>query len=144
MSEQEGSSQALISLSGFGYITIITIIGGLFFFLFNYIGSDGKKVAEQFIYDLTDNRADQAKSSLHPALIKELKPNYLESINASTSSYTSVSWSSIEVDNNQYFLEGSASTVSGCTSNYEVELIKAAGDNPPLITFFHIKPLCVK
>lgn len=115
---------AILAVATFGIVMMVT--------------STDRKLAKQFVIDLSSGAHEQAAAVMHEELIKEFSLEQMQEAFQNVKPYAEVSFSSINASGGRTSLEGVATTADGCESVVSITLLN------DLIVAFNINPLCQK
>jgi hypothetical protein len=116
----------------------LAALGGVVLAIVLMVTSADRKVAKQFVMDLTSGNTEAAIAAMHQELAKEFPPDALQAAVANAEPLIDVSFSSINASGGRTSLEGTATTATGCESVVSVTLLGDA------IIAFNIAPMCQK
>jgi hypothetical protein len=121
------------------YIVVgIVVLGVAAFGIVMGVTSGDRKLAKQFVIDLSSGAHAQAAAVMHEELIKEFPVERMQDAFQNVKPYAEVSFSSINASGGRTSLEGVATTADGCESVVSITLLN------DLIVSFNINPLCQK
>lgn len=129
-----------------GGLTFLAVIILAVYALVKAAAAPGEKAGEEFLFALGRGDVKTASSYLHDSMHAKMPDDELQAFSSQNQAYTKISWGAISVNSDMsgtvYKIEGNATTDSGCSSLYKLELLKVA--NSPKITSLDLSPNCPK